>query len=264
MKKKYSPFSLEDTYQFPRIITAPIVKFLSWYFRRDIKVIYSEPLPDEPCIICPNHAMEFGPIAMQACHNHMRKSRMFTHANMILARTIPKHAMKDIFPNKKGLSYAFFYTISLLISPLMSGVIKCLEPIPVTHDAHLILTLKKASQTISEGKDVIIFPESNIQDMDKKYVNILQKGTPFIVRNIMRDTKINPYVVPAYVCKSLKTVIYGTPFKLCQSDNFKNDVIEFNNKIATQIELLASALPLHKVTHYDNSPRVEIVDKNIK
>ncbi len=256
MCKKYNPFKYEKTVQF-RPISKAVLRLLEIILGKGITLEFREELPNEPLIICPNHAMEFGPFAVQAKQNKARPCRIFTHAGIIRARTIPKHVMKDILPGKKGLSYAFFYSMAALISPLFSGVVKSMEPIPVEHGGNHELINRKTAETLKDGKDVVIFPESNRQDLSRQYVNILQPGLPHIIEYLKEKEGLNPWVVPAYMCKSLKKVVYGKPIKFEYDTYTHAGAAKFLNQISDAIEELALSLPPHKITYYDNSTRVK-------
>lgn len=256
MCKKYNPFKYKKTVQF-RPISKAVLRILELILGRGITLEFREELPNEPLIVCPNHAMEFGPFAVQAKQSKARPCRIFTHAGIIRMRTIPKHVMTDILPGKKGFSYAFYYTMVALISPLFSGVVKSMEPIAVQHGSGHELINRKTAETLKDGKDVVIFPESNRQDLARQYVNILQPGLPHIIKYLKETEGINPWVVPAYMCKSLKKVVYGKPIKF-EYETFSYAAASmFLNQISDEIEKLAQSLPPHKITHYDNSPRIK-------
>jgi 1-acyl-sn-glycerol-3-phosphate acyltransferase len=253
MKQYYSStkeyYKVKRHWPFFRLLS----KIIGKSYKGKIEVRYAEPLPqDESIAIAPNHAREFGPMAVYFCYP--RGNRMWLNSNLIIVKDMPNHLMKDFFINEKGIKKALLKLLCYIISPILSAAMKSIEVIPVYRDMRIRVTLKKTSETLSEGKDVVIFPESNVSDELYKYTNVLQEGFVFSAKNYYNHTGKKLKYYPAYACKDLNILSFGHPVEYDPAKSLKEETVRISKHIRDEIERLGNELPPHKIVPYGEVP----------
>ena len=253
MKRYYS--STKNYYKRRRIW--PIFKLISaifgCFYKGKVEVRYSEPLPEgESIVLTPNHSREYGPLTV--FFNYKRHMRLWLNSNLIIVKDIPNHMMKDFFINEKGIKKVLIKLFCFLISPILSAAMKSIEVIPVYRDTRIKTTLNKTNETLIEGKDVVIFPESNVSDPSLKYVNLLQEGFVFSALNYYNETGRRLKYYPVYVCKKLGIMSIGKHIEFNPETNFHDERERICKYITEEIERLGSELPPHEVVPYGEIP----------
>lgn len=252
-KKWYSPYCDKPRIKHYYPISKLLRKLINAVRCRKLKVEYTDGLPVGATLICPNHACDFGPLAMDKVHR--RRHRVWSVDTVIRMCTIPKHLLDNVLIVKNKFLRALCYPICCLVAPVMSCFIRSQEPIPVYHDGRLLDTFQKTVDTLNEGYDVVLYPEWKDKAEGYKYVNTVKSGVVFAAKAYIDKYKKPVNIVPVYVCESLKKVVYGRALVISEIENFKRDAREICRYIMDEIEGLAQGLPPHEITPYDATYR---------
>jgi hypothetical protein len=213
------------------------------------KLTFSSPLPDEPVIFYSNHANDFGPGALVTAFT--REFRSWISANMLKVKTAPAQIMKTTLPNFNKFTEPFLRLLSFGMGVALSVMFKAAGAIPVFHDLRLKTTFTKTAETLKEGLDVVIFPDSLLPNPGNPYIDKMQKGAFRILTYLKRCNLKVPPVYPVYACKALKTVLVGNPIRL--EDGVTED--DIYNHVDAEIKRLGESLPPHKIQPYAVMPK---------
>lgn len=214
--------------------------------------IYSmENLPDEPCFIIGNHTQMNGPIISEI---YMPDSYYIWCAGQMLSfKDVPKYAYKDFWSQKPRVLRPFFKLLSYLIAPISVCVFNNARTIAVYHDNRILSTFKNTVKKLSEGKNIIIFPEH-----DQKHNNIIyefQDKFIDVARLYHKKTGKQLSFLPMYIAPSLKAAYLGKPIKFdinTPKDLERQRICDY---LMSEITNIAVSLPLHTVTPYRNIPK---------
>lgn len=253
MKKYYSPYAEKAKVKHIYPISKLLRKFMGATRGHGIKVEYKEDLPQTPVIICPNHACDYGPIAMDKVHK--RKHRIWSVDTIVKMRTIPKHLLDNVLIVKNKFFRAVLYPFLWLIAAPMSCFIRSQEPIPVYYDARVKKTFDKTAETLNDGMDVVLYPEWKERAEGYKYVNKVKSGVALAAKTFIEKYHKPVNIIPVYVCESLKKVIYGKAILVESITNFRQQANDIVKQIMDQIENIGSSLPKHRITPYDATYR---------
>lgn len=230
----------------------PLLKAALRVFKKFYKktaVVLSEPLPDdEPIVILCNHARDYAPLAFLTAYR--RKNRMWSTGNLCHAKKVPNHIMYCFFPNAKGVGAFFLRIFSFLAAPVFPALFSALEVIPSYQNINALVTFSKTVETLKEGMDVIIFPETEVSHPAYKYTNKINGGFLRVARKYYLETGKNLRFYPAYAAKSLGILYIGKPITLQQNSPQKPQFHEFKIKVMDEIEHLGNSLPPHKITPF--------------
>jgi 1-acyl-sn-glycerol-3-phosphate acyltransferase len=254
MKKYYAP--LKPYYKVPRPHLFFKAAFAIGGLFMKPKVILSEELPDEPVIFMANHAFDYGPRAMLFAQRVIkRKFRTWSNANAITAKNAPNQMMKTTFPNvKKPLRY-LVRLFSYVAAPVMGRAFKAAGVIPVYRDMRVKTTYTKTFESLKDGYDVVIFPDSIIPDPDNPYIDKVQRGAFKTFEMCRRFLNKTPKLYPVYACKALNTVCVGNALTFDTEIPAAEAEEKLEKALADEIKRLALALPPHKITHSNSIPK---------
>jgi hypothetical protein len=254
MKKYYAP--LKPYYRIPRphLLFKAIFAIGGLFLKP--KVILSEELPDEPVIFMANHAFDYGPRAMLFAQKIIkRKFRTWSNANAITAKNAPKQMMKVTFPNaKKPLSY-FLWAFSFIAAPITARAFKATGVIPVYRDMRIKTTYTKTFESLKDGFDVVIFPDSVIPDPNNPYIDKVQRGAFKTFEMCRRFLDKIPKLYPVYACKSLNTVCIGNALTFDTTIPAKEAEEKLEKAMSEEVKRLALSLPPHKIVHANAVPK---------
>ena len=254
MKKYYS-----TTKEYKRVKIYPlfyhIIKALVRPFIKKSKVIFEEEVDrTDPVVFVSNHAMLHGPINMLYSFPY-KNYRPWTTFKLCFCKEVPKHIMTDAFPKSKGLARFFLTFFSYLLTPLIVYVFRAIESIPVYTAPKILITYKKTIQTLKEGKDIYVFPESPEYDDNCKFVQKFHTGFTGFMKEYYRETGKCIKFYPLYVCHEHHVISVGKPEVF--DPDFKGDQKEqmrlISQKLQYKIEALAQKLPPHKFIVYNGT-----------
>lgn len=216
-----------------------------------MEVIGREKLPDEPVIIVANHSQMNGPIACEL--NFPEKRYTWCAGQMMKLKEVPDYAYQDFWSGKpKGIRW-FYRLASYAIAPLSVIIFNNANTIPVYRDARILTTLRTTLTRLTEGANVVIFPEC-----DKEYNNILyqfQEGFVDVARLYLKKTGKELIFVPMYIAPKLRQMHIGTPVSFCSENSFEQERKRICECMMNEITQIAASLPLHTVVPYRNIPK---------
>lgn len=208
-------------------------------------------IPEEPVIFVGNHAQLHGPLTCELYFP--TKKYIWCIGQMMNKKEVPSYAYQDFWSNKPKGTRWFYKCVAHLIAPLASYLMKNADTIAVYKDTRVISTYKESIKGLSEGANIVLFPECRTPFND--IVNEFQDKFVDTARMYYKQTGKILSFVPMYNAPRLKKVIFGKPIKFDPNDDIANQRKIICNHIKTEITNLALSLPKHKVVPYDNIPK---------
>jgi len=216
-----------------------------------IRVEGVENLPQEAAVIVGNHTQMNGPIA---CELYMPgDSFTWCAGEMMHWKDVPGYAFRDFWSQKPKYSQPLYKLLSYLITPVSVCVFNNANTIGVYHDTRILSTFKTTVQRLSEGANVVIFPE---HDVPYNHI-VCQFQDKFIdvARLYHRRTgKALPFV-PMYIAPKLKTMYLGKPTYFQPEAHAEEERQRISKYLMDEITRIACELPEHTVVPYRNIPR---------
>ena len=228
-----------------------ILRFLIWLFYPKPKVLDTERLPDEPCILVGNHTQMNGPIVAEL---FLPGPRYIWCAGQMMAwKEAPAYAFQDFWSFKPKWTLPFFRLLSYLITPLAVCLFNNAHTLPVYHDARLRTTLRESLARLDEGNSLVIFPEHNVPynhilyDFQERFIDL--------ARLYYRQTGKALAFVPMYVAPTLRETHFGEPIRFDPAAPIDAERARIKRYLMESITRLAEELPEHTVIPYRNIPK---------
>lgn len=220
-------------------------------FTKQPRIIYSEPIVDEPVLYLSNHATRYSPTMMYVYMP--RNKRLWTLSSLLYTKTFSNHMMFYWYPNVRGIMRIIYRIMTSFLSLIGPYVYRSMESIPVYRmSTRLKETYEKSIETLLEGKDIAIFPESREVSTEYKYTNNFQNGFYRFAETYYVKTGKCILTYPVYCCRELNTVLVGKPYQYNPKINMKEQSLIVIKYIQDSIEELAKSLPPHKIEPYHN------------
>ena len=235
-----------------------IIKALVRFFYPKIHGSGEENLPDEAALIVSNHAQMNGPIACELYFPG--KHYTWCAGEMMHLKEVPKYAYADFWSGKPTLLRPFYKLLSYIIAPLSVCVFNNANTIGVYRDTRIISTFKNTVNRLSEGANVVVFPEHDVPrnniicEFQDKFIDI--------ARLYYRKTKKALSFVPMYLAPSLKTMYLGKPIQFDPESDIDAQRSRVAAYLMDAITQIAQSLPEHTVVPYKNIPKKDY-PKNI-
>lgn len=231
----------------PFLVVKGIVKFL--YGKT--KIIGTENLPEEPCLIVGNHSQMNGPVVGECFFPE--NTLIWCVGDMLHLKDVPAYAFSDFWSEKPRWQHPFFKVLSYIIAPLSVFIFNNAKTIGVYHDTRILTTFKATVKGLNEGKNIIIFPEHN-----KKHNHILYEYTKTFVdtaRIYYKKTGKEVSFVPMYIAPKRRECWLGKPIKFDSQRPIDEERQRIRSYLMEESTKLAEALPLHTVIPYRNIPK---------
>lgn len=228
-----------------------IIYFFVWLFSPKYKLVGTEKLPQEACVIVGNHSQMFGPIAgeMYVPGPHY----IWCAGEMMHREEVAAYAYRDFWSNKPKSVRWFFKLMSHVITPLALLVFNNAHTVPVYHDARLISTFRKSVELVSKGNSMVIFPEH--YDEHNNIVHDFQDKFIDLARFYYKKTGVELNFVPLYVAPRLKTLFFGDPIRFHADAPIADERKRICNELMDAITDIAIHQPEHTVVPYPNIPK---------
>ncbi len=208
-------------------------------------------LPDEPCVIVGNHSQLHGPLVAELCF--IGKRYIWCAGQMMKLKEVPSYTYKDFWSFKPKYSRWMYKIISFIIAPLAVLIFNNAHTIPVYHDSRLLSTFKTTVNKLSDGANIIIYPEHNVKhnhivyDFQDKFVDIAR----FYYKRTGKEISF----VPFYIAPKLKKVCLGKPIKFDSTAPIDEERKRICRYLMDKITDTACSLPNHTVIPYRNIPK---------
>ena len=211
----------------------------------------TENLPPEPCVIVGNHCQMYGPVAAEL---YMPRARYtWCIGEMMNRKEVPAYAFRDFWSMKPRRTHWFYHLLSRVIALPAEYVFTHAHTIAVYHDQRVMTTFRQSVRRLSEGADIVIFPEKN-----EPYNAILcrfQEHFADLARLYYRRTGSTPAFVPMYVAPKLKSIHFGRPVYYRPESSDEEERTRICRAMAESITDIAVSLPPHTVVPYPNIPK---------
>ena len=233
---------------------SPLYKFIKWLVRLvypKTEIVGSKNLPEDPCVIVGNHTQMNGPIVSELYIP--RRHYTWCASEMMELREVPAYAYRDFWSGKPTWCRWFYRLLSYVIAPVSVCVFNNAETIPVYHDTRIIGTFRRSVSALTDGADLVIFPEhgvpcnSILYDFQDKFIDV--------ARYYGKKTDKALSFVPMYVAPALKAAYLGTPIRFDPNAPVADERRRIKEYLMTEITAMAVALPEHTVVPYLNLPR---------
>ena len=228
-----------------------VIKGLVRVFYIKYEVDGMENLPDEPCIVVGNHTQMHGPLACELYFPGHRDT--WCAGQMMHLKDVPAYAYSDFWSQKPKYTRWLYKILSYLIAPLASYIFNHADTIGVYRDSRILSTFKTTVKRLSEGANVVIFPEHDV-----KHNNIVcefQDGFVDIARLYFKRTGKELDFVPLYIAPDLHKMYLGKPVQFCSSAPKDEEHARICQYLMDEITQIARSLPEHTVVPYRNIPK---------
>ena len=212
-----------------------------------------ENIPDEACVIIGNHAQLHGSIVCELYFPD--KFYTWCAGEMMELKEVPSYAYNDFWAQKPRILRPFFRLLACIIAPLSVVIFNNARTIGVYSDNRILSTFRETVAKLSEGNNVVIFPEHN-----KEYNNIIydfQDGFVDIARLYFKRTGKELSFVPLYIAPMLKKMCLGKPIKFSSDAPISDERRRICDYLMNEISDIAGNLPEHTVVPYPNIPKKE-------
>ncbi len=228
-----------------------IVKALIRLFYGKVKFFGSEQLTRGNTVIVANHCQMNGPIVGElflpdSCY-------IWCAGEMMHLKDVPAYAFRDFWSQKPKWTHPFYKVLSYLIAPLAACLFSNARTIGVYHDNRVMSTFKESVRHLSEGHDLLIFPEK-----DEKFNHILyrfQENFIDIAKLYYKKSGTPLTFVPMYIAPRLRSAHFGTPTVFDPNADISEERRRISAYLAEEITRLACSLPRHTVVPYRNIKR---------
>lgn len=234
--------------------TAPLYKFIKGAIRTFYPHMTAEGLenlPDEPCIIVGNHTQMNGPIAAELYMPFLRCT--WCAGQMMDKKEVPAYAFQDFWSQKPQWTHPFYKLLSHAIAPVCEVIFNNAETIGVYHDARILSTFRTTVEKLSEGLNVVIFPEHDV-----RFNNILyefQDRFIDVAKLYYRKTQLALSFVPLYIAPKLHKMYFGKPVRFMPDAPMEEERRRIAAYLMDEITAIALSLPRHRVIPYRNIPK---------
>lgn len=215
------------------------------------RLIGTENLPAEPCVIVGNHAQMYGPVAAELYMP--RKQAIWCVGEMMDRKEVPAYAFRDFWSMKPKAFRWFFRLASHLIAPLAPYILNNAHTVPVWHDTRVLTTFRKSVELLNAGSDIVIFPEKN-----EPYNGILwqfQEHFADLAPVYYRKSGKALRFVPMYIAPRLSEIHFGPSVLYHPDAPNREETARICSAMKESITALAVSLPQHVVIPYYNLPK---------
>lgn len=242
-------FILNETQKKPLLFR--IIKSTIRFFYPKVEIIGMENIPDEPCAIIGNHTQLHGPISSELFFPDSFYT--WCAAQMMELKEVPAYAYEDFWSKKPKILRPFFKLVSYVIAPLSVVIFNNARTIPVYHDSRVLNTFRDSLKKLTDGKNVVIFPEHDVPHNNIVYD--FQDGFVDVARHYCKRTAKELSFVPLYIAPKLKKMYLGKPIKFSSDAPIADERRRICDALMDEITSIARALPEHVVVPYRNIPK---------
>lgn len=218
---------------------------------RKTEMVGIQNLPEKDAVLVGNHSQMNGPIVGEIflpdnCY-------IWCAGQMMNRKEVPEYAFTDFWSQKPKWTHPFYRGLSHLIAPLSDYLFNQARTVPVYKDMRIMTTFRTSIRMLSEGKNLLIFPEK-----DEKWNNIVykfQENFVDVAKLYYKKTGAALTFVPLYFAPRLKKVYIGHGILFNPEAPIEQERKRISSVMAEEITKLARELPLHTVVPYRNIPK---------
>lgn len=227
------------------------IKALVRLFYPKIEVVGIENLPDTPSLVVGNHTQMNGPIACELYFPGPHYT--WCAGQMMHLKEVPAYAYQDFWSGKPKATRWFYKLLSYIIAPLSVCVFNNANTIGVYRDARGLSTFKNTVKRLSEGANIVIFPEGG-EDYNHIVTQFQDKFVDAARLYYKKTGQAVPFV-PLYIAPALKKMYIGKPTYFRPDAPIEEERRRLCSYLMDEITAMAVALPEHNVVPYRNVPK---------
>ena len=213
------------------------------------KIHYAQqPQPGTTYVYVANHCKAHGPLSFFLALEGT--ARLWCRSDVLFWKSCPAYCFRMFLKGDtrpRGTRW-FFRLVSYCMTPLCILVFRCGPTIPVYHDARIMKTYRKSVETVEDGCNIVIFPES--PPVLNAYLNKLHVGFVDIARIVKGKTQKDVVFLPCYLAPSLKRIEVGRPVTCDDTLPVEQQRQRVAQALEEEMTRLAQALPPHKPVHF--------------
>ena len=228
-----------------------IIKTLIRIFYGKMEIVGLENLPKENAIIVANHSQMNGPIAGELfmpddCY-------IWCAGQMMDSKEVPEYAFTDFWSHKPKWTHPYYRLLSYVITPFAVCIFNHARTIAVYRDMRIMSTFKQSIKMLMEGKNILIFPEKDVQHNNILYQ--FQENFVDVAKFYYKKTNTELTFVPMYIAPKLRKMYIGEGFTYRHENTIEEERHRLCTCLSDAITNLARNLPTHIVVPYRNMPR---------
>lgn len=208
-------------------------------------------LPDEACVIVGNHSQIHGPLICELFFPG--RYEIWCAGAMLHLKQVPAYAFADFWSQKPKRSHPYYKLCSYMIAPLSVFLFGNAHTIGVYRSSKLLTTFRNTVGALSEGENVIIFPEHDVKrnhivyEFEDKFIDVAKLH--------YKRTGKELCFVPMYIAPRLKQAHFGRPVRFSAEAPIDRERERICTVLMDEITRMAEALPEHTVVPYRNIPK---------
>ena len=230
-----------------------VIRWLVRLFSPKFRLVGTEKLPKEPCVIVGNHSQMYGPIAGELYVPG--RHAVWCAGEMMHWDEVAPYAFRDFWSFKPKWTHPFFRLLAKLITPLAVCVCNNAHTIPVYHDTRLRTTYRASIEELQAGGSIVIFPEKNERRDNILYA--FQDKFVDLARFYYKKTGVALAFVPLYIAPKLALMCFGEAIRFDPAAPIEEERARICEAIHDEIVRIASSLPEHTVVPYRNIRKSE-------
>ncbi len=228
-----------------------VIRRLVRRFSPKYRIVGSENLPAEPCVIVGNHCQMYGPIAAELYTPG--RHAVWCAGEMMHREEVAAYAYRDFWSGKPKAVRWFYRLLSRLIGPLAELIFTNAHTVAVYHDARVIAAFRESIDLLEAGSRIVIFPEH--YEEHNRIVHDFQDRFVDLARYYYKKTGRELDFVPMYLAPRLGTMFYGRPVRFDANAPIREERRRICGALMDAITEIAVAQPEHTVIPYPNIPK---------
>lgn len=253
MKKRYS--SHKDYIYIPRLKIAyrffyVMARFKYSPYEVEFEV---EPKPkEEQAIFISNHCQAYGPVIYQMFFRKKYKipvngrPRIWSTSELVHHKEARKFFR--IVTARRSKRKNLWKFLSTILSSIAVYVFRGAEVIPVYRNEKISITYKKSLETLKEGRDIVILPESPTKK--NNFIHYFNIGFADLAKLAYDELNMVLPFYPMYISPDLKKIKVGKPIYYDHTNDKLEERVRIINYLEDAVTKLGESLPKHKVIHF--------------
>ncbi len=218
-------------------------------FYRKRKVEGLENLPEEPCVIVANHSQLHSPLSFELFVPFPRV--IWCDSKMMERAEVPQYAednfWRDASEKQKKRRRFWVKKIARLVGYIFTNA----HTLPVYRDARIMQTFRLTEQALLAGKNVVIFPESDVKNPDNNILFDFNLYFTDIAKIYHKKYGKILTFVPVYNCVEQRKIIIGKNHVKYNPDIKMDEQRKLLcDSLTKEITDIALSLPRHKVVQF--------------
>lgn len=172
------------------------------------KIVYAEPLGEEPCVFLANHIGAMGPLYMAVTFPLREKVAIWCNEGVMDEKLMVEYVRQDFWWRPESrLAPLYNVTLPYIAAAIVPKVLRSAPTIPVYRDARIMSTMRESLKVLKAGKHIVIFPE--LPDGFDSHAEHLQMGWLNLCTMYHRATGRPLKLVPIHIDQKERVFCVG-------------------------------------------------------